>query len=149
MSPSNGMSVTFTSKVKTAMENIDRAQKKRATEAGIRGRRAVVEKLTGTRTGREYTVPGTNVTYRASAAGRPGEPPAVRTGALRGSIAYETESTIGGYNAIIGSPKEYAPALEFGALLWHGGEILPRPFMRPALAEIQGELMSIMSGRWF
>jgi len=146
MSPTNGMSVTFTSKVKTAMKNIDKAQKKRATEAGIRGRRAVVEKLTGTRTGREYTVPGTGVTYTASA---PGEPPAQRTGTLRGSIAYETESTVGGYNAIIGSPEKYAPVLEYGALLWHGGEILPRPFMRPALVEIQGELMSIMSGRWF
>ncbi len=141
MCPTDGLEVRLVSHVASAIEKIDDAQEERATRAGIRAHRAVVEKLTGEGRGREYTVPGTNVTYTASA---PGDPPAQRTGTLRGSIAYEVRSFLGGYEAVVGSPEKYAPMLEFGTY-----RMEPRPFVRPALAEIQGELRRIIGGRWF
>lgn len=68
---------------------------------------------------------------RASA---PGDAPAVDTGALRNSIAYERN---GINDHRVGTGKVYGPPLEYGANLKHGGKILPRPFMRPAFNKVR------------
>lgn len=70
---------------------------------------------------------------RASA---PGDPPAVDTGALRNSINYEVQW---GGKHVVGTNSEYAAPLEFGATTKRG-RILPRPFMRPALADVKKEM---------
>lgn len=135
-----GFEYTLTSKITSAISRIEEEQKKRATEAGMLAREKVVEKLTGNRTGEMgYTPAGARYTMSA-----PGEPPASRTGELRGSIAYRVERVRGGYTAVVGSPKDYAPHLEFGTY-----KMEARPFFRPTLNANRGEFISIMRGRWF
>lgn len=76
-------------------------------------------------TGRTYIRRG--VVHQASA---PGEPPAVDTGRLRGSV--HTSAT-GNEGAVrVGVIAPYAAALEFGA---PERSLLPRPYLRPALAK--------------
>lgn len=66
---------------------------------------------------------GRATVHQASA---PGQPPAVDTGTLRASIAwtYDKAQKV----AIIGTPVEYAPYLEFGT-----NNIAPRPSFRPVV----------------
>ena len=66
------------------------------------------------------------VLHRASA---PGHPPAVDTGRLRNSIAYDRE------RRRVGTNVEYAKDLEDGT-----PRMKPRPFMRPTAARVRGEL---------
>jgi HK97 gp10 family phage protein len=110
------------------------------------------DKLRGQRSGREYTVPGTKVKYKAS---RPGEPPALRTGQLRSSITWNIENrekTVpytykGGAGTttipatgtrkmniigLVGTNVEYGRFLELGT-----ASIEPRPFLFPTLKEQQ------------
>jgi phage gpG-like protein len=72
---------------------------------------------------------------RASA---PGEPPAVDTGVLRNSINFEIQEF---GKVVVGTANEYAEPLEFGT---HA--ILPRPFMRPALANVKDVMGAAMLG---
>lgn len=78
--------------------------------------------------------------HRASA---PGEPPAVDTGRLRASIGFER---LGPWTYRVGTGVEYAGYLEFGTIgpEYTGGRILPRPFMRPALAAVKGEWTGVV-----
>lgn len=69
----------------------------------------VTLELTQAGGGREYTVPGTNATYRASA---PGAPPAVQTGHLSRSVMLEKEDQLKIHVGVKGVP--YAKRLEFG-----------------------------------
>jgi HK97 gp10 family phage protein len=72
---------------------------------------------------------------RRRAAGRdaslPGQPPAVQTRELLNSIGHEWRRR----HLRVGTGLRRAIFLEFGT-----AEILPRPFMRPALAAVKGEL---------
>lgn len=66
--------------------------------------------MQGTRSGRRYKIPGTDVYYTAS---KPGEYPAYRTGALARS--YRIEPVLPGAitdRVTIGTPLHYAPILE-------------------------------------
>lgn len=75
---------------------------------------------------------------------RPGEPPRVDTGELRRSIHHKVEvkrSSIRGY-VIAGAP--YARALELG---YAPGNLLPRPYLRPALRRSQPGLVRILLGK--
>lgn len=91
----------------------------------------------------ELSQPGTGRIYRRGAithqASAPGEPPAPDTGQLRNSIQMAVlESDDGTAVLRVGTGLEYAAALEFGttsAGRGHTTVILPRPFMRPALAK--------------
>jgi HK97 gp10 family phage protein len=73
---------------------------------------------------------------------KPGEPPHVQTGRLRQSIqpspARVTGTVIEGE---VSTNVEYAPGLEYGTR-----KMAARPFMRPALAENEKRLKSILSG---
>ena len=74
-------------------------------------RSAALHVLGGRRSGRQYKVPHTGVTYRASA---PGEAPAARTGTLRNSwgIIAMGSVALGRYSSGIQTNVPYAPMLE-------------------------------------
>lgn len=77
--------------------------------------------------------------HRASA---PGDPPAPDTGTLRRSAFIERTET----GVRVGVAMAYAAALEFGTTRAGRNRktvILPRPFMRPALAAVQSQLGSV------
>lgn len=80
--------------------------------------------MTGAKHGRIYRKKGGRI-HQASA---PGEPPAVDTGHLIGSIQTVIKSPI---EAEIIIPAEYAQALEFGT-----SRMAARPFVRPAIAGV-------------
>jgi phage gpG-like protein len=87
------------------------------------------------------SLPGTGRLYRRGRrrwhrASKPGHPPAVDTGRLRGSIGYERVAE-GLYR--VGTNVVYAPYLEFGTMgpEYTGGSVAPRPFMRPALSAVR------------
>jgi len=75
---------------------------------------------------------------------RPGEPPFNQTGTLVGSIEYETARTVlGEFIGRVG-PDDTAPYgihLEYGTI-----DVLPRPFLRPALDNKVEEIKKMISG---
>ena len=85
-------------------------------------RSAALHILRGRRSGRQYKVPHTGVTYRASA---PGEAPAARTGTLRNSwgIIAMGSVALGRYSSGIQTNVPYAPMLEDGT-----SRMAARPF---------------------
>lgn len=71
---------------------------------------------------------------------RPGEPPRKQTGRLRASVAYEVDEA--SLTARVGTNVEYGRHLELGTKKG----ILPRPWLRRALAETAGKIQQILSG---
>lgn len=101
-----------------------------------------LKRLSGTRSGRTYRVPGTKVFYTASA---PGESPAQRTGRLRQSIEVDVGMQGASIAGTVGTREEdYPLVLEFG-----GQKVAARPFLRPAYDESKSEVEQILSKRWF
>lgn len=106
--------------------------------------REVKKKLTGSRSGRVYTVGRRGRTHQASA---PGEPPAVLTGALRQSITHDGPTWQGDeVSGEVGTQLPYAAILEFGGMTWNGGRILPRPYMAATFLEQQDAIETILQG---
>jgi len=111
---------------------------------------AILEKLSGQRTGKRYLVPGTSVTYQASA---PGEPPATMLGNLRKSIssgnlyteqlssgpgAIEVQESTDELSVAIGPDIRrvpYAARLEFGGRNADGSRFAERPYLRNTFLE--------------
>lgn len=88
----------------------------------------MIQEFSAPKSGREYQI-SRGVRYRASA---PGEPPAVRTGALRASISEPRVGREGRF--LVGRldiTAPYAGYLERGT-----PRIAPRPFARRAVEEI-------------
>ena len=113
------------------------------------GRNKTVENLRNTpsRTGNRYKVPGTNVTYTASA---PGEYPAVATGRLRGSIRVKKS----GDDVKIGTDVKYGVYLEKGGE--RGRDVLgkftagmKRPWLKRSLDEAKPAMLLELNKRWF
>jgi phage gpG-like protein len=73
----------------------------------------------------------------------PGEPPRKQTGRLRASVTSEVDE--GALEARVGTNVPYGKFLELGTAGRTFG-ILPRPWLRRALAEVQGQIMQILSG---
>jgi HK97 gp10 family phage protein len=72
----------------------------------------------------------------------PGEPPRKQTGRLRASVTSEVDE--GALEARVGTninDPPYPRWLELGT-----GKMAPRPWLRRALAEVQGQIMQILSG---
>lgn len=117
--------------IKQRLRDISQEKVSRATRIVYN---KVQENLSGNKTGRQYQVPGTSVTYTASA---PGEPPASQTGELRDSINTSVETTATSTIGIVGSTSDIAPKLERGTL-----HMAPRPFLQPSfedsISEIKG-----------
>lgn len=100
----------------------------------------IQETLAGQRSGRPYRVPGTKVTYTASA---PGEAPAVRLGDLRRSINYKIEQEADEVIGRIGSELDYGLYLERGTL-----NIAPRPWLAPTFDRETDNVKRILSEPW-
>jgi phage gpG-like protein len=79
-------------------------------------------------------------------ASRPGDPPAVDTNALRGSISWEWD----GPNVRVGSDMEKAAWLEYGTVgpEFAGGRIKPRPFMRPSVERVRPLVAAVLRSHY-
>ena len=132
--------IKFTRNLDQVVKKMDDMAAQRMAEACLHVQNKTKEKLSGSRTGRTYRVPGTNRTYTASA---PGEPPAVMLGQLRNSIQFRVKGgrTVSGE---VGSKLKKAPMLEFGTK-----KMKPRPFLRPTFQEELPKIKEILSRRWF
>ena len=69
----------------------------------------------------------------------PGEPPRKQTGFLREHVTYEVDES--SMEARVGTNLLYGKALELGTKR----VLLPRPWLRRALAETQGEVNQLLS----
>lgn len=138
-------------------------------EAGTIVSNRIKLKLTGSRSGRRYRVPGTTTaTYQASA---PGESPAVMTGALRNAVSVSdvrrdasSVSVDVGVGAAAGAaPIPYARRLEYGGFhtqretqaikgadgwfVVRAGTLIrtaPRPYLRPGFEESRAEVNTLL-----
>ena len=93
----------------------------------------------------ELSRPGSGRIYGRHQASAPGDPPAPDTGTLRASIGHEQT----GDTVRVGSSLAQAGTLEFGTVRAGRGRrtvIEPRPFMRPALARVRGQLTADVAG---
>lgn len=99
--------------------------------------RAMLQQLSGQRTGRVYRVPGTRATYTASSER---ESPAVRTGALRRS--YYTEVNRNRYEAFLGSELDYSLFLEIGT-----SRMAPRKALEPAFERVRAQIRAALARR--
>lgn len=108
---------------KKALTQVNGELPARAASASIVLRNAEIQVMRGSRSGKLYHRTGFKRRYRASA---PGEPPAVRTGTLRGSwrpVQYGANHQ----NPAIESGVSYVDYMENGT---PGGMIAPRPFVQ-------------------
>lgn len=74
--------------------------------------------------------------WSANTPSEPGEAPAIVSGNLAGSITIEQR---GNAEVRVGSTASYAPFLEFGT-----SEIEMRPWLRPAVERVRGQLSQIL-----
>lgn len=102
-------------------------------------RDALVKKLSGSRSGRSYRVPGTSTTYTASA---PGQPPAVATGRLRQSVKTEIDEGKDYVESRTGTDLDYGRYLETGTR-----HMRPRPWLKPTFDEEESKLKKIIGGQ--
>lgn len=124
-----------------AIRALDDAQENRLLEAVTEWHAGVVEDmLTGTRSGREYRIPGSSRTYRAS---RPGEAPATVTGRLRSSFQFRVREDGGKKVGEVGSPLDYALYLEKGTK-----RMAPRPHLVPAYYKREDNIKSALQREW-
>lgn len=131
------MSKVFVSYLPAALVAINVASKKALSAACDVGRNQVVKNLSGARSGRTYKIPGTNVTYTASA---PGEYPATRLGDLKGSYRVIIKRDTG----YVGSDKEHALILEKKPVSKGG-----RPHLKPSLDQAKPGMLIQLHKRWF
>ena len=113
----------------------------RMTAAANEVRNETIKTLSGNRTGRTYKVPGTQVTYTASA---PGEPPAVQTGQLRNSIRDNVYSEGKSVKGEVGTELMKGLWLEKGT-----SKMAPRPWLEPSFNKSLERVKEILSRRWF
>lgn len=132
---------TFQDNSGEAIRALDDAQENRLLEAVTEWHAGVVEDmLTGTRSGREYRIPGSSRTYRAS---RPGEAPATVTGRLRSSFQFRVREEGGKKVGEVGSPLDYALYLEKGTK-----RMAPRPHLVPAYYKREDNIKSALQREW-
>lgn len=104
-------------------------------------RNETIKTLSGNRTGRIYKVPGTQVTYTASA---PGEPPAAQTGQLRNSVTAVVENEDKSVKGIVGTELMKGLHLEKGT-----SKMAPRPWLEPSFNKSLERVKEILSRKWF
>lgn len=136
-----GIDITFKSDIPSAMKKVASASKSKMEVAVQEIRNKTLEKLSGSRTGRTYYVPGTHKTYTASA---PGEPPAQATGALRQSIAGEVKKEGSQIVGMVGTNLKYGAMLEFGTR-----NMAARPWLKKAFEETEAKVKEIFMRLWF
>ncbi len=139
---------------------------KRMEEAVHEVRNTTLKTLSGPRTGRRYTIPGTHKQYTASS---PGEPPAQRLGELRQSVSTLVVGRGDNLVGAVGTDKKYGPMLEFGTFTNRGvelmhqfeteseGSALPptgtgitaRPWLRVSFEKAEEKVKAIFGRPWF
>jgi hypothetical protein len=120
--------VKFVSFETEVMGRIEAGLRRNVQKAAILWHSQVVRSFSGTRSGKEYRIPGGKRTYTASA---PGEVPAVATGTLKSSYTFDihNEQPVGR----VGTDKLYGLYLETGTVGADGAvRMEPRPTLRPA-----------------
>jgi len=135
-----GIKIDITNNIPEVQRKISDVAKNRMMEAVNTVRNTTVETLSGSRTGRQYYVPGTQKLYTASA---PGEPPAVATGRLRQSIKSSIETEDDNLVGYVGTDMEYGKELEYGR-----HNMAPRPWLRPSFERSEQEVINIFSREW-
>ncbi len=114
---------------------------KRMEEAVNKVRNTTLQTLSGPRTGRIYTIPGTHKKYTASS---PGEPPAQRLGELRQSVSTLVVGRGAELTGAVGTDKDYGMMLEYGTK-----SIAPRPWLRPSFEKAEAAIKAIFEREWF
>ena len=104
-------------------------------------RNETIRTLSGNRSGRVYRVPGTQVTYVASA---PGEPPAVQTGQLRNSVKGRVYTEGASVKGEVGTELMKGLYLEKGTI-----NMAPRPWLERSFRDALPAVKGILSRRWF
>ncbi len=135
-----GIEIKITDNISQVKGTISEVAKNRMMEAVNTVRNTTLETLSGTRSGRQYYVPGTHKVYTASA---PGEPPAVATGRLRQSVKGSVETENGTLVGYVGTDLEYGKELEYGRY-----NMEPRPWLRPSFERSEQEVKEIFSREW-
>lgn len=161
-----GIEIVFVSNLRDVMGKIDETARQRMFQAVNAVRNDTLERLSGSRSGKTYRVPGTKTTYTASA---PGEAPASATGELRQSVSAEVEadgSQIGrvwrekgdkedrkivppsgkqrDLIGMVGTDKKQGLMTEFGTK-----NMAARPWLRPSFERKEGEIKEIFIRQWF
>lgn len=144
------MNIGLDRAVKAAIKSIERQAQGRVVKASNELRNAAMEVLANgakgtamktTRKGRTYRKPHTKrAVYRASA---PGEPPALRSGTLRGSWRSTAETHGSEYKAVITSGVKYAPYLEAGT-----EKMAARPFVEKIIETAKPRIEAIFKEPW-
>jgi len=141
------MSKIFISNLPVVTIAIEAASQRALIAAADVGRNQTVQNLAGARSGRTYKVPGTQVTYTASA---PGEYPAVATGNLRERVERK----------VVGGDVQVGTAVEYGLILEKGGGRgrdehgrftagMKRPWLKRSLDEAKPAMLAKLAQRWF
>ena len=134
-----GVETVFKSNLSKVFKEIDKVERERIKDAVNEIRNVAIETLSGSRSGRQYKVPGTQKIYTASS---PGQPPAVATGRLRQSVS--TEITEGGKVGAVGTNIDYGRMLEFGTK-----DIAARPWLRISFEKAGVAVKEIFTKLWF
>ena len=129
------MEIQIENNVGTILAKLQQNLKTKMEDATMAVRNKSLEVLSGPRSGRAYVIPGTKVTYTASA---PGEPPAVQTGRLRQSVA--TEISNDGMVGKVGTTLDYGRELEQGR-----SNMAPRPWLKPSFEQSENEVIKIFT----
>lgn len=167
MSDLNNISSQIESMVKEVNAKITQGMKARAYSVSNELRNSSQNILRGQRSGREYIIPGTGrvkynkrkktatITYRRYRASAPGEPPAVRTGAFRGSWQTRIESTGSGDSLSVRSMIESNARTDggkyiLGEILEEGtGKMAPRPYKERILTDAKPRIIKIYKRPYF
>ena len=118
------------SNVDQAVGELERVARERELEIAELIAGHIAEQMRAPKSGRTYKVPGTGVTYTASAAG---EYPAVKTGRLVESI----RAVAAGDQAVVGTNHPSAEVVE-----------QLRPFLARASAELYDQIKAILERPW-
>lgn len=133
--------VELTANFTEVVKQIEDHARERMEEAVNEVRNKTLENLSGSRSGREYYVPGTKTRYVASAQD---EYPASATGELRQSIKAVVEGDGKQVVGMVGTDKEHGTFLEFKPPE-RGG----RPWLRRTFEESEAKIKEIFTRKWF
>jgi phage gpG-like protein len=81
----------------------------------------------------------------------PGQPPALITGDLAGSVAHHGPTGAAGrYEVVVGATTVYARIQELGGRTGAGHRTVlpPRPYLHPALLAAQRDMLAVMIRAW-
>jgi hypothetical protein len=135
--------VKFVSFETEVMGRITAGLRRNVQKAAVLWHEQVIRNFTGTRSGKQYRIPGGQKTYTASA---PGEAPAVATGTLKGDYSFDIDNDqpIGK----VGTEKLYGLYLETGTTNADGSvRMAPRPVLKPAYETKRKEIEAALQER--